>query len=56
MYRTNRGTLIVQGRTVAAGEAGIEVPDGESLVEIPEELAVAVLATLTRQPATPAQP
>ena len=38
VYRTNRGTLVVQGYVVPAAQAGIEVPDGELLVEIPAEL------------------
>ena len=55
VYRTNRGTLIVQGRTVPSGEAGVDPPDGESLVEIPEELLTAVLAQLSGRPAAPVQ-
>lgn len=41
VYRTNRGTLVVQGYTVPAAEAGIDLPAGEALVEIP----VSLLAT-----------
>jgi hypothetical protein len=51
VYRTNRGTLIIQGTTVTADEAGISLPAGESLVEIPEEL----LLTVDRQ-SQPAEP
>jgi hypothetical protein len=38
VYRTDRGTYVVQGRTVPAGGTGVDVPEGESLVEIPFEL------------------
>lgn len=44
VYRTNRGTLVVQGYTVAPADAGIELPDGELLVEIPAELLAAAVA------------
>jgi hypothetical protein len=35
VYRTNRGTLVVQGYTVTAEEAGVDVPPDERLIEIP---------------------
>lgn len=38
VYRTNRGTLVVQGYAVTAGAAGVELPPGELLVEIPADL------------------
>ncbi|HEV7960919.1 MAG TPA: hypothetical protein VGP57_00120 [Actinoplanes sp.] len=38
IYRTDRGTLVVQGRAIAAGSAGINLSEGELLVEIPEQL------------------
>jgi hypothetical protein len=38
IYRTDRGTLVVQGYSVAAERTGIDVPVGEQLVEIPAEL------------------
>jgi hypothetical protein len=38
VYRTNRGTLLVQGKAVTAENAGIDLPPGELLVEIPAEL------------------
>ena len=37
IYRTDQGTLVVQGYKVADG-IGVDVPDGEALVEIPFEL------------------
>jgi hypothetical protein len=38
IYRTGRGTAVVQGYVVAPADAGIDVPAGEMLVEIPLEL------------------
>jgi hypothetical protein len=38
VYRTDRGTLVIQGYTVAAEQAGVDLPDGEMLVEVPAEL------------------
>ena len=38
VYRTNRGTLVVQGYAVPAGTAGVDLPPGELLVEIPADL------------------
>jgi len=38
VYRTNRGTLVVQGYAVDPAQAGIDVPSGERLIEIPAEL------------------
>jgi hypothetical protein len=38
VYRTDRGTLVVQGKLIAAETVGIDLPAGEVLVEIPEEL------------------
>jgi hypothetical protein len=37
IYRTDRGTLVVQGYVVT-GATGVELSDGEMLVEIPAEL------------------
>jgi hypothetical protein len=37
VYATDRGTLVVQGSTVRDAE-GVNVPDGETLVEVPAEL------------------
>jgi len=38
VYRTSKGTLVVQGTPVSAEAAGIDLPPGEILVEIPEDL------------------
>lgn len=38
VYRTNRDTYVVQGYTVTADTAGLDLPAGEQLVEIPAEL------------------
>ena len=38
VYRTDRGTLVIQGYAVAGEQAGIDVPAGELLVEIPADL------------------
>ncbi len=43
VYRTNRGTLVVQGYTVTADAAKIDLPAGEQLVEIPRELLAAAM-------------
>ncbi|WP_307873210.1 hypothetical protein [Paractinoplanes ovalisporus] len=38
VYRTDRNTFVVQGYTVTAEAAGLDLPAGEQLVEIPAEL------------------
>ena len=38
VYRTNRGTFVVQGRALTAQETGIDVALGEGLVEVPAGL------------------
>jgi hypothetical protein len=38
VYRSDKGTLVVQGYTVTGERAGVDLPDGEMLVEIPAEL------------------
>ena len=38
VYRSDRGTLVVQGYAVSAERAGRALPEGELLVEIPLEL------------------
>ena len=38
VYRTNRGTLVIQGYAVAGDQVGVDLPTGELLVEIPVEL------------------
>ncbi|MGW4944211.1 hypothetical protein ACWEOZ_21795 [Actinoplanes sp. NPDC004185] len=35
VYTSGSGTLVVQGYAVSAERAGVELPDGEILVEIP---------------------
>jgi len=43
VYRTNRGTLVVQGTPLSAEAAGLDLPEDEILVEIPEELLNAIV-------------
>ena len=43
VFRTDRGTLVVQGYTVTAAEADLQLPEGEQLVEIPIELLAAAM-------------
>ncbi len=38
VYKTNRGTLVIQGYAVTVEQVGIDVPAGELLVEIPVDL------------------
>jgi hypothetical protein len=38
VYQSDRGTLVVQGYAVEAARAGVDLPPGELLVEIPVEL------------------
>jgi len=45
LYETNRGTYVVQGYVVGS-DAGVDLPDGESLVEIPAELLAEAIRTL----------
>ncbi|WP_240670594.1 hypothetical protein [Actinoplanes solisilvae] len=45
-YATGSGTLIVQGYRVWADQAGVEVPEGESLVEIPLDLLAEAVRNL----------
>ena len=40
IYRSDRGTIVVQGYAVT--DAGMDVPEGEALVEIPAELLAQV--------------
>jgi hypothetical protein len=51
VYSSNRDTVVVQGSLVTAEAAGVRVPDGEFLVEIPTnilmEAAAAYAARLT---------
>jgi hypothetical protein len=43
IYRTDRGTVFVQGPVVTPQDAGIDVPAGEQLVEIPLDLLAAAM-------------
>jgi hypothetical protein len=47
IYRTDRGTLVLQGYVFEPGTAGTRIPDGERMIEIPEEL-LAEYARLTQ--------
>jgi hypothetical protein len=38
VYQSDRGTFVVQGYAVDAARAGVDLPPGELLVEIPVEL------------------
>jgi hypothetical protein len=38
VYQTNRGTFVVQGYAVDPARAGVDLPDGERLIEIPADL------------------
>lgn len=46
VYRTNRGTLVVQGYAVTPQSAGVALPDGELLVEIPADLLAAAVEAI----------
>jgi hypothetical protein len=41
VYATDRGTLVVQGAIVTDAE-GVDVPSGETLVEVPRDLLAAL--------------
>ncbi|WP_285472161.1 hypothetical protein [Actinoplanes sp. NBRC 101535] len=47
IYETGSDRLVVQGFTLSAHQAGIDVPDGEALVEIPVELLKEALQKLS---------
>jgi hypothetical protein len=51
LYRTNRDTLVVQGYAVTAADAGVDLPAGELLVEIPLDL----IAQLGEKISTPGE-
>lgn len=38
VYRTDRDTFVIQGYAVTAEAAGLDLPAGEQLVEIPADL------------------
>lgn len=41
VYGTDSDTVVVQGYEMTAEKAGVEVPDGEQLVEIPVDVLLA---------------
>jgi hypothetical protein len=43
VYRTDRGTLVVQGYAVDPAQAGVQIPEGERLVEIPIDLLLSAV-------------
>jgi hypothetical protein len=47
IYRTDRGTVLVQGYPVTAAQAGVDLPPGELLVEIPADLLLAAGGQVT---------
>jgi hypothetical protein len=47
IYRSDRGTVVVQGYVVTADRAGMVLPDGEQLVEIPVELLASVARSIS---------
>jgi hypothetical protein len=47
VYASGSGTLVVQGYAVSAERAGIDVPDGEILVEIPFDLLTEAVRRLS---------
>jgi hypothetical protein len=49
VYGTNRATVVVQGYVVNDDNAGITVPDGERLVEIPVEVLLAAADEIRKQ-------
>ena len=48
LYRTNRGTFVVQGYAVTPEQAGVDLPTGELLVEIPLDLLAGAVRVLDR--------
>ena len=49
VYRTDRATVVVQGYVLTGDDAGVEVPDGERLVEIPTEVLLAAADEIRRR-------
>ncbi|MBB4694482.1 hypothetical protein [Paractinoplanes abujensis] len=47
VYRTDRETVLVQGYIVSAADAGLDLPPGEQLVEIPLGLLATAAANST---------
>jgi hypothetical protein len=49
VYVTDRGTALVQGYKVLPSEAGMQIPDGEMLVEIPRRLILSAAEQLSAE-------
>ncbi|MFI5895820.1 hypothetical protein ACIA5D_37560 [Actinoplanes sp. NPDC051513] len=49
VYGTDRQTVVVQGYVVNGDSAGVEVPEGERLVEIPTEILLAAADKIRNQ-------
>jgi hypothetical protein len=49
VYGTDRGAVVVQGYVVSGDSAGVEVPVGEHLVEIPTEILLAAADKIRNQ-------
>ncbi|MFF5084711.1 hypothetical protein ACFY36_47370 [Actinoplanes sp. NPDC000266] len=47
IYEAGNGSLVVQGFTVRTQDTGIDLPDGEGLVEIPVELLAEAMRNLS---------
>jgi hypothetical protein len=47
VYKTDRGTLVVQGYTFPPAQAGMAIPLGEQMVEIPAELIADYLSAMS---------
>jgi hypothetical protein len=47
IYRTGRGTLVIQGYQFDPEQAGTTVPAGEQMVEIPVELVARYLSAVS---------
>nr|WP_203718015.1 hypothetical protein [Asanoa siamensis] len=47
IYDSGRGTIIVQGYLVPADGSGVDLPDGEQLVEIPVDLLAAAARSIS---------
>jgi hypothetical protein len=48
IYVTDRGTVVVQGYLVRPEDAGVSIPDGEVLVEIPPGLLATAVEGMTQ--------
>jgi hypothetical protein len=47
VYTTGAGTVVVQGFAVSSDRAGIDLPEGEMLVEIPLDLLAEAVRNLS---------